>query len=550
MRWTRRRCRPTTPGLRGPSTRGLCGPSTPRGPRPTTLAVVASSSVIVLLAAACGAGPSDRPGIAEARPHAGGAAPTSATGPAAPPAAEVPKADLGWHDCAGATFGQLGLGAPPAGLIFECATYSTPIDVGGTVLGTFQNSAVRARLPQTPANAVPVVLTSGDDRSSTSALAGLAAGPAAAVLAAHPIVAVDRRGLGSSQPINCMPVDTRRGLADAGQNTGGNPVDVMAKLSQDATIACSDFLQPYQNTFDAGHAADDIDQLRKQWQVDHIAIIGTGDGTRVALTYAARYGEHLARLVLDSPIAAKADSLTRTEQRVKGSEAALTAFTQQCAAVGCSLGADPRGAIVVLVNRAASGQLGDVSTGGLLTAVAGFLGEPRADQSSHITELADALSAAGRGDNGALDQLVLREQTALGSDGQFVSSCSDNQQPATPDRAKQLESTWGNQYPVFGKVAAAELMACTAWPAPDPQQLPTTLPLRVLVLGNDANPVVGADARPSVTGALGTAGANTSTVTWQGWGYPVFTHSSCIQQNLVTYLKDATLPADATVCPA
>ena len=62
-----------------------------------------------------------------------------------------------------------------------------------------------------------MVLTSGDDRSSTAALAGLAAGPAAAVLAAHPVVAVDRRGVGSSQPVNCMPDDTRRGLADAGQ---------------------------------------------------------------------------------------------------------------------------------------------------------------------------------------------------------------------------------------------------------------------------------------------------------------------------------------------
>lgn len=512
--------------------------------------MLASSAVIVLLAAACGAGPSNRPGIAEARPHGGGSAPSTTPAASAPPAAETPKTDLGWKDCAAATFNLLGLGAPPPGLIFECATYDAPIDVGGTVLGSFKIGAVRARLPQTPAGAAPVVLTSGDDRSSTAALAGLAAGPAAAVLAAHPVVAVDRRGVGSSQPVNCMPDDTRRGLADAGQNTGGNPVDVVAKLSQDATIACTDFLQPFQNTYDAGHAADDLDQLRKQWQVDHIALLGTGDGTRVALSYAARYGEHLARLVLDSPVAAKADSLTHAEQRVKGSEAALSAFAQQCAAAGCSLGADPRGAIVALVNRAGAGQLGDVSAGGLLTALAGFLGEPRTDQSAHVAELADALSAAGRGDSGALDQLVQREQAALGSDGQFVSTCSDNQQPATPDRAKQLEINWAGQYPVFGKIAAAELMACTAWPAPDPQQLPTTLPLPVLVLGNNANPVVGGDARPSVTGALGTAGANTSTVTWQGWGYPVFTHSSCIQQNLVSYLKDATLPADATVCPA
>lgn len=508
------------------------------------------SASLTILLAACGAGPSDRPGIAEAHPHGAGAAPSTAPTAAPSVTPETPKTDLNWHDCGAATFNLLGLGAPPAGLIFDCAGYSTPIDVGGTVLGTFQNTVTRARLPQTPTGAAPLVLTSGADRSSTATLAGLAAGPAAAVLAAHPIVAVDRRGTGSSQPISCMPDDTRRGLADDGQSQSGDPVDTMAKLSQDATIACTDFLQPYQNTFDAGHAADDIDQLRKQWQVDHIALIGTGDGARVALNYAARYGDHLARLVLDSPIAAKADSVTRAEQRVKGSEAALTAFAQQCAAIGCSLGADPRAAVVGLVGRARSGQLGDVSAGPLLTAIAGFLADPRAGQSGHITELADPLSAAGRGDNGALDQLVQREAAAVGSDGQFVSTCSDNQQPATPDRTKQLETSWATQYPAFGQAAAAQLMACTAWPAPDPQQVPTTLFLPVLVLGNDANPVANGDARPSVTGVLGTAGASTSTVTWQGWGYPVFTHSGCAQQNLDAYLKDAALPADGTVCPA
>ncbi|MQY17549.1 alpha/beta fold hydrolase [Nocardia macrotermitis] len=518
--------------------------------RRTRAALLASSSLTILLTAACGAGPSDRPGIAEVRPHSGGSAATSSSAPAAPPSAEVPKTDLAWHDCAAATFTKLGLGAPPAGLIFECGDYSTPIDAGGAVLGTFRNAAVRARLPQTPATATPLVLTSGADRSSTATLAGLVTGPTSAVLAAHPIVAVDRRGLGGSQPINCLDDDTRRSLADNDQSAKGNRIGAMAKVSQDATIACQDFLQPYQATFDAAHAADDIDQLRKQWQVDHIALLGTGDGARVALAYSAKYGEHLARLVLDTPIAANADSATRAEQRVKGSEAALTAFAQHCAALNCSLGSDPRGAIITLVNRAAANQLGGISANELLTGVSGFLAEPRADQADHTTDLADALSAAGNGDTTALNQLITRESAATDADGQFVSACSDNQKPATPDRVKQLETAWAKQYPVFGEATAIGLMACTAWPTPNPAQLPRTFALPTLVLGNDANPIAGSDARPSVTGALASAGAKTSTVTWQGWGYPVFTHSACVQQNLVGYLKDAALPADGTACPA
>ncbi|RDI59006.1 alpha/beta hydrolase [Nocardia pseudobrasiliensis] len=513
-------------------------------------ALLVSSSLTIVLTAACGAGPSNRPGVAVERPHEVGAPPTTSAAPAPPPGAEVPKTDLSWRDCGARTFDQLGLGAPPAGLIFDCAEYSTPIDVSGSVLGTFRTAAVRARLASTPADAPPLVLTSGGDRSSTATLAGLAAGPNSAVLAAHPVVAVDRRGLGGSQPIDCMPSDTRRGLADSAQFTSGDPVDAMVKFSQDATVACQDFLQPYQRTFDAPHAADDIEQLRKQWQVDRIALIGTGSGARVALSYAAKYGDHLARLIMDAPQAVDADAVTRTEQRTRGAEAALTAFAQRCTGMGCSLGSDPRAAITDLVNRARGGGLGDLSAGALLSGISGFLGDPRADQSNRVAELADALSAAGRGDRGPIGQLVQRQSAATGSDGQFVSRCSDNQQPATPDRAKELEKTWGAQYPVFGKDAAVRLMACAAWPTPNPPQLPDKLNLPVLLLGTSADPVTGGDALPTVTGALGRAGATTATVRWQGWGHPVLTHSGCAQQALTDYLKDAKLPADGTACPA
>ncbi|WP_227981060.1 alpha/beta hydrolase [Nocardia spumae] len=517
-----------------------------------TRAALLASSLTVLLTTACGAGPSQRPGVAVEHPHGGsGPATSTSAAAAAPPQAQVPTTDLSWHDCAAPTFNLLGTGAPPAGVIFECAEFSSPIDSGGSVLGTFRIAAVRARTPQTPADAAPLVVTSGGDRSTTATVAGLVSGPGAEILASHPLVGVDRRGIGSSQPIDCLPDDIRQGLADNGQFApGGDKVDAMATLSQNATIACQDFLQPYQGTFDAPHAADDIEQLRKQWQVDRIDLLGTGNGSRVALGYAAKYGDHLARLVLDSPEPSGTDAVTRTEQQVKGAEAALTGFARRCADLGCSLGPDPRAAITDLVGKAGSGQLGELSASALTTTITGFLGDPRADQPAHTTELADALSAAGRGDRGPLQGLVTREAAAIGSDGQFVSRCSDNQQPATPDRAKQLENDWGAKYPVFGRTGATGLMECSAWPAAQAPKQPGAFALPVLVLGTTADPVVGGEGRSSVTGALGAAGARTSTVQWQGWGHPVFTHSGCAQQNITAYLKDATLPADGTACPA
>ncbi|MFF2551330.1 alpha/beta hydrolase [Nocardia sp. NPDC058058] len=517
-----------------------------------TRAALLASTLSILVTTGCAAGPSDRPAVAVERPHQGISEPTTAPTDSAPPPPEVPKTDLAWHDCTVPTFNLLSLGAPPTGLILECAEYSTQVDIAGAVGGNFRNAAMRARYDRTPKDVAPLVLTSGSDRSSTATLASLAAGPSGSLLAARPIVAVDRRGIGSSQPVSCLTNDIRRTIADQAQFTHGtaDPVDAVAKASQDATIACLDFLSPAQGTFDAAHAADDIEQLRKQWQVDHIAVMGTGSGATVAMSYARKYGDHLGRLVLDSPQAVGLDAIGRAEQRVRGAEAALTAFAGKCAALKCSLGGDPRAAITTLVNRAGNGEFGDLSAAALVTTLNGFLGDPRNQGNPQVTEFADALSALGRGDRGPITPLVQRQTTAIANDGEYVNRCSDNHEPATPVRAKDLATQWGAKYQVFGKVAAIDLMACTAWPAPAVTALPEKFSMPVLVLGGEADPVAGVDSRPSVTGALGAAGARTATVVWQGWGHPTFAHSGCAQQTVTDYLKDAKLPQDGTACPA
>ncbi|MEU4319446.1 alpha/beta hydrolase [Nocardia fluminea] len=510
----------------------------------------ATAATLSIMLAGCGAGPSDRPVVAVERPGAGGAQ-TEAPAPQDLAKAEVPKTDLAWRDCTAATLSSLDFGPAPAGLVLDCAEFSTPIDTAGTVLGTFRAGAVRARLPQTPTDAPPLVLTSGSDRSSASTLAGLAIGPNSALLAAQPIVAVDRRGIGASQPIDCIPAQLRAVMTDLGQTGVGNAdqVGAVAGFSQDATIACRDFLQPYEGTFDAPHAADDIEQLRKQWQVDKINVLGAGNGAKVALSYARRYGDHLARLVLDAPEPVGADATTMAEARVTGAEAALTAFAQRCKAANCALGADPRAAVLALMNKANSGGLGDISAADLSTALTGFLSSPRGDQANRVTALADVLAAADRGDRGPLSALVAREAAAITSDGEFVNRCTDSQQPPTADKARELAETWASKYPVFGRNAAIGLMVCSAWPVSTAAPLPSELDLPVLVFAGVADPIVGG-AAASVTGALGSAGARHATMTWQGWGHPVITHSGCAQKAVNDYLAEGKLPADGGACPA
>ncbi|KAA0023428.1 alpha/beta hydrolase [Antrihabitans cavernicola] len=516
--------------------------------------LAAAISIVVAVCSACGAGPSERPGVAveQQSPGSGSAGTTTPNAADKLPALAKPKGDLAWRDCTRTTLDSLGLGAGPNGLILECADFPAPVDSSGAIYGTFNVGALRARLPQTPLDAAPLVLTSGSDRSSTATLAGLAAAPAGGLLAARPIVAVDRRGIGTSTPIDCIPADTRRALADNAEFTMEYPdaVTALAAFSEKATIACKDFLQPQELAFDAPHAADDLEQLRLVWQVDSLGIIGTGNGTNVALAYAAKYPTHVGRLIMDSPPGVNMDATTITEQRVQGAEAAVAAFSARCVGLKCSLGPDPHGAIIDLIKRAGNGGLGPISSNALLTALYGFLGSPRADQQNQLRALSDALSSAGTGDTAALSALIASQEAAIGSDGQFIARCSDGQQWPAQQRVRELQEKWDRLYPVFGKQAATSMLACTAWPvAPSPAGV-TNLKIPVLALSGAADPVAGNAGLGSATGAVSGAGGRPSTVNWQGWGHPTLAHSGCAQAAAVAYADTGKLPPNGTVCPA
>ncbi|RVW03999.1 alpha/beta fold hydrolase [Rhodococcus xishaensis] len=508
------------------------------------------AAIVLAVCTACGAGPSDRPEVAIVE-QGGGSAPTTETATEIPQL-QAPVRDLDWSDCKDATLGSLGLGAGPAGLSLECAGFTTSVDTSRGMTHLIEIGAMRARLPQTPDGAAPLVLTSGSDLASSSTLAALATGPSASLLEQQPIVAIDRRGIGASTPLDCLSTAERRALADLGQFTAGDVsnVDEVAALGRDATVECTDALQPYELAFDTAHAADDLEQLRELWEVDGLGLLGTGNGAAVALAYAAKYPAHVGRLVLDAPPATAVDAATAAEQRVQGQEAALANFSRRCAALNCSLGPDPTATITALRDQADAGNLGAVSSSSLLTAVSAFIGSPRGDQATRVRELADVLAAAERGDVAPLQDLIDTTETAVGTDGQFVARCSDGQQWPGPGRVVELQQTWAAKYPVFGADAAVALMRCAAWPTMAPPPLPSTIPVPVLVFSGAADPVIGDGGLATVTGSLSSAGARWSSVTWEGYGHPVVTHSDCARQALDRYLDSATLPSNGSACPA
>ncbi|TXG91028.1 alpha/beta fold hydrolase [Rhodococcus rhodnii] len=499
--------------------------------------------VLAAVIAGCSAGPSARPDVAVERAPAPAAPTEDAPGeePAGPPEPQAPLTDLAWVPCAPERIAALGVGDVP-GITIDCAAFDAPIDASGERPGTFTAGAMRARTPETPADAPPLVLTSGSDTPSGTQLGQLLRSGLGDLAREHPIVAVDRRGIGSSTPIDCLPPDTRNGLRTlaAGET---DRVGTLSELAVAATISCTDYLQPHELAFGADSAATDLDALRSAWGVDTLALLGTGNGATVALSYAAQFPDRVSRLVLDSPEPVLADAATATDLRLQGLEAALDAFARQCTAQACALGPDPRAAIDGVVRAAATGTLGDLTAPPVVAALSAALAQP--DPRARVDSLAEPFSAAVRGDTAPLRALAA---DAGPSDGQWVARCSDTTQWPSPDRVRSLVDEWGEQYPVFGETAALRMLACSAWPSSTAPSLPDALGVPVLALSGLADPAVGS-AASAATGAISSTGAPVSTLTWHGSGHPA-TSSECARRAIGTYLADGTLPPNGGACPA
>jgi pimeloyl-ACP methyl ester carboxylesterase len=471
--------------------------------------------------------------------------------PAGPPPIAAPKNDLAWHDCTSRVFGEAGVAAPPS-VKLDCANYDADLDPvnGGT--GTLSIGAVRARSDQTPRDAGPLVLTTGSDLPSSTQLPVWLSRAGADVLRGHPIVAIDRRGMGMSSPIDCRDPFDRQAMRDQAQyQSGDDPVANLSDLSNTATTNCTDAIAPGAAVYDNSHAASDIERLRNLWDVPAVALVGIGNGAQVALAYAGSRPDKVARLILDSPIALGINAEAAAEQKVKGQQAALDAFAAQCVAVNCALGPDPKGAVSALLTAAHSGgALGGASVAQVANAITTALGFPNGGRVNAATDLANALAAARSGDTNQLNNLINRANATQDSDGQFVNSCSDALNRPTPDRVRELVVAWGKLYPQFGTVAALNLVKCVHWPTSSPSQPPKDLKIDVLLMGVQNDPIVGSEAVAATAATIINANAASKRVMWQGIGHGASIYSPCAVPPLIGYLDSGKLPGTDTYCPA
>jgi len=510
-----------------------------------------STVVLSTLLAGCAPGLAANPRYATDVGAGPQGAPQTTPRPASPPALEAPKNDLSWRDCTSRVFSDAA--APPLpGVMLDCASYDADLDPINGSNGTVSIGVVRARSPQTPQNAAPLVMTTGSDLPSSAQLPVWLSRAGADVLKTHPIVAVDRRGTGMSSALDCRDMSDRQEMIDLAQfQPGDDPVANLGAITQTATTSCMDTIAPGASAYDNGHAAEDIERLRSTWDVPAIALLGIGNGAQVALAYTGSHPNKVARLVLDSPLPLGITAEAAMEQRVKGEQTALDAWAAQCVATNCPLAPDPKGAIDSLLAAARDGSGPDgASVATVADAISTALAYPRGDRVNSGNDLAAAVAAARSGNTSQMTNLITAAQTMRQTDGQFVNSCSDALNRPTPNRVRELVVAWGKLYPQFGAVGALDLVKCLNWPSGSAPKDPKNLKIPVLLLGVHNDPIVGNDGVAAVAATILNAGSNSKRAMWQGIGHGATVYSACTLPTVIGYLDSGKLPATDTFCPA
>ncbi|NIH88225.1 alpha/beta hydrolase [Amycolatopsis granulosa] len=491
------------------------------------------------LVAGCTAGPSKRPPVVENDEPVSSAPSSSAAAVPLPPLTEPRSPTLDWADCDQQTRGRLG-SAAPGYLRFSC----------GTVLSTLDTPALPGRI-QTRVSVLragdgPIPLVVVNDvggQAGTLYAARLASTLPPALLQRFSLIGVDRRGTGESDPLSCVPDDTRGQLLDA--DPAGHDLEPLLDAARKAGQQCAIDLGGAQQAFDSWRTAGDLEEIRGELGVPKLHALGHGEGSQVLLSYAARFPDRVGRFVLDGVPDPSGDTATVLGDLAAAQQAALDTY-------GRAVGQDATATVTAVLDRLRTAP--QVTSGGamfgpglaLRAVVAGLADRTR------WNELARALDAARTGDIRALAEFVApalngSDVAPSNLDGTLATECNDTIARVPADRIAGLTDQLRGRYPLFGGLVTQPLAWCLPWPArteplptPGTSGIPPILVASTLV--DPVTPEIGTvRAAQQIPGAV--------RVAWQGAGHGALT-SPCAAEAVRAFLADGKVPADGTLCPA
>ncbi|WP_432506396.1 alpha/beta hydrolase [Kineococcus arenarius] len=455
--------------------------------------------------------------------------------------------DLEWADCGGG---------------FECTRLTVPVDYADPHGATVSLAVVRLRTGATGDDRLgSVVLNPGGPGASGVEYARAAQDVLTEDVRAHfDVVGFDPRGVGGSDPLQCLDDDEVDEFL-AADPTPDDDAEVrrLQELSAQLGRGCvaSGELAGH---VDTRTAAKDLDVLRAVLGDEKLTYLGKSYGTYLGALYAEQFPQRVGRFVLDGAIDPSLSSEEVNAGQAAGFELALRSYVQDClAGDDCPLSGGTDAAVgqvrALLARldaeplRAGGGR--ELTQGLAYYALAYPLYAP-----SLWPRLTEALTDAFRGDGAAM--LALADAYASRrADGGYANNsstvihavnCLDRADEQTVQEVRESVPEFEAASPTFGAFLAWGGLTCAEWPVPavgpaEPVDAAGAAP--ILVVGTTRDPATPYAWAQGLAEQLDSG----RLLTYDGDGHTAYrTGSACVDEAVDAYLLAGEMPDEGARC--
>jgi len=474
--------------------------------------------------------------------------------PATSGGSAAPATSLDWAPCRGKLTSQAGL---------QCATLAVPIDPSTPDGPTLDLALARKKSTGSADERIGslVMNPGGPGGSGLEFLANASMAFPSSLTDRFDLVSFDPRGVGESDPVRCLDDDQK----DEQLEGDLSPDDDAERAHSEAQQAelrkgCETRNPDLVTHMSTADVAADMDRIRAAVGDEKLNYLGYSYGTAIGATYAAKFPANIRAMVLDGSVSPSASVADQAMVQATGFERTLGNFVTTCDAdKSCALAPDTAAAIES-TRRSLEEKPVEVKTGagtrtltsdlfdyGLATALydtstwgptAKAIKNIRSGGAKTILALVDRQT--GRQADGGYDN---------SSDAQTMVNCADQNDHLTEEQARVEEEKIRSAAPNFGGLLGAGLTGCNDWPAPaEPTPAPSAVGAPpILVIGTVGDPATPYEWAQEMSAAL----TGSVLLTYEGDGHTAFLRGGpCIEDAVVDYLVDLTLPAAGTRCPA